>query len=156
MTPQDAQAPTVAQLAARILELHITEAAAGCTAGELIRRAQATADPLGYLETFTAEVQPDAHALDQGPLSVVEIEAPMGFVPMEQVRQQKYYLNRKVEARLLTQPQQIAMRRLQRGLDETGARLTNGQRVASNADAVRWLLERMHEQSNGEEAVGSG
>ena len=47
-------------------------------------------------------------------------------------------------------------KRLQRGLNETGARLTNGQRVASNADAVRWLLERMHEQSNGEEAVGSG
>jgi len=70
---------------------------------------------------------------------------PLGDVPLEEIRQGLYYLNRKVEVRLRDQHHQVTMRRLWLGLDRVGARLVNGQRVANNADAIRWLLEQIDE-----------
>ncbi len=41
--------------------------------------------------------------------------------------------------------QATALNRIFRGLDDTGARMGNGKRVFSRADAVRWLLEQLSE-----------
>jgi len=52
------------------------------------------------------------------------------------------YVDRHVEAQLKDVRQRAALRRLRNALDRVGARLANGQRVASSADCVRWLLEQ--------------
>ncbi len=46
---------------------------------------------------------------------------------------------------LLDRRQALAINRLFKGLDDTGARLANGRRIGSKADAVRWLLEQLSE-----------
>lgn len=68
------------------------------------------------------------------------ISVPLGPVPGEAC-----YLSDHVEARLSTQRQRIAMRRLQHGLQESGARLADGRPVGTYGDAVRWLMERIGE-----------
>ncbi|MFZ5833682.1 MAG: hypothetical protein ACOY3P_26650 [Planctomycetota bacterium] len=74
------------------------------------------------------------------------VELPLGPVPIEQVRASRYHITRHVEARL-SMEQGIALRRLEVGLDQAGARLRSGKRVASHADAIRWLLERIEESA---------
>lgn len=68
--------------------------------------------------------------------STVLIEAPIGALV------EGDYKPRHVSI-ILFGEQQIAMKRLFRGMDETGARLKNGRRVSSNADVVRYLLEQV-------------
>jgi len=41
----------------------------------------------------------------------------------------------------LNREQAESMHRIFHGLDQAGARLQNGRRIATNADAFRWLLE---------------
>lgn len=64
------------------------------------------------------------------------IEAPLGSLDQG-------YLPTHVEARLTTPKQRASMRRLLRGLLQAGERLDDGKLVQSNADAVRWLLEKL-------------
>ena len=37
----------------------------------------------------------------------------------------------------------VKMKSLFQGLDQEGARLANGRRVMSNADAIRWMLQNL-------------
>lgn len=53
------------------------------------------------------------------------------------------YVTRHVEVNRLTLQQKTAQRRLLRGLVAAGERLDNGALVATNADALRWLLEQL-------------
>ncbi len=52
------------------------------------------------------------------------------------------HVSRHVEAQLDT-AQADALKRAFVGLDEAGARLANGRRIASNADVVRYMLEQI-------------
>ena len=52
------------------------------------------------------------------------------------------YVSRHADARL-HHSQARTMRRLWLALDERGERLANGKRIHSQADALRWLLERV-------------
>jgi hypothetical protein len=54
------------------------------------------------------------------------------------------FIPRKVETRL-DHSQGVVLKRLHRALDESGARLANGNRVRTNhiPDAVRWLLDQI-------------
>ncbi len=84
--------------------------------------------------------------MDPAP-STVSIDVPLGQVDLDQVAAGKLHLSRHVEIGRLTHDQKLALRRLQRGLDQSGARLANGKRIGSNADAVRWLLEQVAKES---------
>jgi hypothetical protein len=66
----------------------------------------------------------------------VTIEVPMGEVSLDS------YLSRHVEVQL-DQDQRHSLRRLLNGLRESGERLSSGRAVASNSDAVKWLLEQL-------------
>lgn len=52
------------------------------------------------------------------------------------------HVSRHVEAQL-DGDQAAALKRAFVGLDEAGARLANGRRITSNADVIRYLLERI-------------
>lgn len=70
---------------------------------------------------------------------VAVIELPLGDVGNRE------YLSRHVESRLKTQEQQLAMKRLLRGLQRTGATTKDGKPVQRPGEAVRWLLEKIGE-----------
>jgi hypothetical protein len=91
---------------------------------------------------LTAELGPRAQSPIPIPQSVT-ISVPIGFVPLNQVREQRYHLTAHVELQLLSLPQRVALRRLQIGLDQSGARLADGRRVVKNVDALRWVLEQV-------------
>jgi len=63
------------------------------------------------------------------------IEVPLGVVGNGE------YLSRHVEARLKTREQQLAMKRLLRGLQQTGATTKDGRPVQRPGEVVRWMLE---------------
>ena len=73
------------------------------------------------------------------PASVI-IEVPLG--PLDQG-----YLSRHVEARFTSETQREAMRRLTNGLRQAGEKLMDGKPVTSHADAFKWLLEQVGNQS---------
>jgi hypothetical protein len=50
-----------------------------------------------------------------------------------------------VDCQCQTMGQRRALMRLRAGLEATGARLDNGRRVLSNADAIRYVLELLAE-----------
>jgi len=70
------------------------------------------------------------------PVTVL-IEAPLGYVGKDE------YLSRHVESRLKTREQQLAMKRVLRGLQSTGATTNDGRPVQRPGEAVRWLLEQV-------------
>lgn len=86
------------------------------------------------------------------PWPVVQIEIPIGPVPP--TGDGAPYLTNHVEAGKLTQRQRVGLSRLVNGLDQAGCRLTDGRRVVTSADAVRWLLERLSAGSDSS-AVGT-
>lgn len=68
----------------------------------------------------------------------VTITVPLGPLP------EKGYRPRHVEVNLQREvPQQEALYRLRVGLNNADTRTANGRHVTSNADALRWLLERI-------------
>ena len=69
--------------------------------------------------------------------TTVVIELPIGDVTEHE------YLSRHVEARFQTVGQQVAMRRIWRGLQSQGAKLGNGRPVTRSGDAVKWILEQI-------------
>ena len=71
--------------------------------------------------------------------TTVLIEAPVGALVEGDYRPRHVSI-------ILFGEQQSAMKRLFRGMDETGSRLKNGRRVSSNADAIRYLLEQVGEK----------
>jgi hypothetical protein len=70
-------------------------------------------------------------------------KVPLGEVPQDQVDAGKYYLTEHFEVGGLSRAQGTGLRRLFLGLEAQGERLAAGRRVASQPDAIRWLLERM-------------
>lgn len=72
------------------------------------------------------------------PVEIAEVDL---VVPFAQFREEVRLFDH-VEVRF-TPEQKRAMRRLFDGLDESGARMANGKRVASAADCVRWILDRL-------------
>ena len=70
-----------------------------------------------------------------GPQSIM-ISVPVAPVPPG------VYLSSHVEVQRLTQGQRTALRIMCEGLDRARGCLANGKRVRTNADVVRWLLER--------------
>jgi hypothetical protein len=71
-------------------------------------------------------------------IATVVIELPVGAIP------EGVFVSRHVDVQLKG-AQARAMRRLFEGLLDQGAKLANGRRVASPADAVRYVLERIVE-----------
>jgi hypothetical protein len=69
-------------------------------------------------------------------LEAVTLEAPLAVLDAG-------YLSRHVEARLNTELQRQALRRLTQGLRQAGEVLEDGRRVQSQADAIKWLLEQL-------------
>ena len=67
------------------------------------------------------------------------VEIPVAPAPVREDAHRPLH----VQVRLKTKAQRTAMRRLYEGLDQTGARMANGRRVHSLADAMRWVLERL-------------
>lgn len=65
------------------------------------------------------------------------VEVPLADVPDPHYRQRHVNLQ-------LSAAEADAMKRLLAGLDMQGERLANGRRVQTSADAVRWLLEKIH------------
>jgi len=92
--------------------------------------------PASQPKKSTPAAKPKPKPEPSGLPDAVTIQAPLGEIDQG-------YLNRHVEARLTTEQQQQSMRRLLRGLQMAEERLSNGKPVASNADAIRWLLEQM-------------
>lgn len=172
MTP--AERPTVKKIRAEIERLAITEQSAGCSIDELIRQARENDDPLAFLSTYVdpaaepsrqpaSETQgtgdsgqgtgkqgtgfaaaPPIEPEPQREFAHCTISAPLGELPMEQVRAGKYYVSRHLEVQLSGE-QAIALRRIVLGLDGQRAKLRNGKRVFKGADAIRWLLEQINE-----------
>ncbi len=73
----------------------------------------------------------------------VTLQLPLGALDADAYRGRGLQ-DKHCEARL-DRPQADTLRRVFNGLDATGARLRNGKRIASNADVVRWILERVAE-----------
>lgn len=94
------------------------------------RRTDHTHDAASYTLAQPNQTPQEA-ASDQAPLAV-----PLGEIPAG------VYVSKHVEAQL-DGPQAATLRRVLAGLDRDGARLANGRRVTSSADAVRWLLENI-------------
>lgn len=69
-------------------------------------------------------------------LHVVQLSLPLGEIPAEA------FFSRHVDVQLSI-AQARMMRRLAEGLQNQNARLENGRRVTSSADAVRYVLERL-------------
>jgi len=67
---------------------------------------------------------------------LVQIQVPLGAVPPD------VYIGRHVEVRL-THDQARVLRSLWYGLQVEGATLAGGKSIDSNADVIRWLLERI-------------
>ena len=70
-------------------------------------------------------------------LQAVIIECPLGAVGDAE------YLSRHVESRLKTREQQLAMKRLLRGLQGSHATTRDGRPVQRYGEAVRWILEQI-------------
>lgn len=95
-----------------------------------------------------AEEPPDESGLEVNEKAVrpviktVRVKLPLLDLASAGGEEDRAYRSRHVEARL-DGAQAETMKRLFRGLDQVGARLANGRRVGSNADAVRWVLEQV-------------
>lgn len=111
--------------------------------GELppvVRDALAPAVPVAAQPKTVQSKETQREAAPQQPESPlpasITIEVPLG--PLD-----KGFLSRHVEARLTTETQRTAMRRLTNGLRQAGEKLADGKPVKTHADAVRWLLEQV-------------
>jgi len=70
-------------------------------------------------------------------IQTVEIILPLGEVGEQE------YLSRHVESRLKTRKQQLAMKRLLRGLKQSGMTTADGRPVQRPGEAIRWLVEQI-------------
>jgi hypothetical protein len=95
----------------------------------------------------TDQAAPPSPPLAAAPATISLTDLPLGDVPMAEVRGGRYYLSRHIDVPLQTVGQCVAVRRLFLGLDASGARLENGRRTTSHADAIRWLLEKVEQAS---------
>jgi hypothetical protein len=139
---------TIKELRTEAQRLGITTELTGGALEELLRLARDNEDPLGYLAIHappeegkegTGDVPallPLAHPLAETP------EPRKIAVPVARTDLDNCYVSRHVELRM-SPPQARTLRCVLLGLDAAGERLLNGRRVASAADALRWLLERI-------------
>ncbi len=150
MTATETKPPTLKQLREEANRLGITPESAGCSIDELIKRARQTEDPHGYLATYAPaaeQTEPAEQILKtesgkpKAEIRTVLAELPLGHVPIDEVRDQRYHITRHVEAQLSLK-QGITLRRLFLALDELGTRLADGKRIIRNADVIRWILEQ--------------
>ena len=86
---------------------------------------------------------------EEKPVEEEPAEIPTALIecPLAELSGDGYFANPDsghVAARL-DRRQALALNRLYRGLDQTGARMANEKRIFSRADAVRWLLEQLGE-----------
>lgn len=70
-----------------------------------------------------------------GQSETVTIVAPLGSYPLAA------YVARRCDVQQLTEPQRSVLKRLARGLSDSGATLANGKVIRSESDAIKWLLE---------------
>ena len=135
------QKPTFKELRAEAQRLGITAESVGKSLEEFLRIARDNDDPFGYLaiyagpatlaETKTAQPEPPAKPTAES----VTITVPMSRITLTG------FVGSHVDVQL-SHSQAVALRRLFHALDAAGTRLTNGRRVATTADAVRWILEQ--------------
>ena len=69
--------------------------------------------------------------------ATVLVELPLGGVDSNE------YLSSHVEARLKTLGQRMAMKRMLRGLQNSGAKTKDGRPVQRAGEAIRWLMEQI-------------
>ncbi len=76
------------------------------------------------------------------PIPKAEVEAVLVELPLGIVGE-KEYLSYHVESRLRTHDQRLAMKRLLRGLQTSGAKTEDGRPVQRQGEVIRYVLERI-------------
>jgi hypothetical protein len=151
-----------ARIEQEIRRRRITPEVAGESLEDLAARALQQDDPLAFLDTFAlgsddvdveasepppvaAAVEPAAPKVEPAALEVRDFAfpqvIPLGLFHVEE----RTYISEHVEARFNMQHQKLAMRKLLLGLKARGARTRDGRLVETNADCVRWLMDRLAE-----------
>jgi hypothetical protein len=92
---------------------------------------EATPSPSGVAEELESKPQRELST------ATAIIEIPLGEVADQE------YLSRHVESRLKTREQQLAMKRLLRGLQASGATTQDGRPVQRTGDVIRWMMEQV-------------
>lgn len=83
------------------------------------------------------EPEPELKPDPRPKLETAVIEVPLGDIGSGE------YLSRHIEGRLKTTRQQLAMKRLLRGLQQSGATTADGRPVQRPGEALRWLAEQI-------------
>ena len=152
--------PTLKQLRAAIKRLGITKEGAGQPIDSLLARARVDEDPLGFLATFASgepakekEPPPDENAKVDEPPPAEDAKVPLDclfdsveiHVPIAPVEPGTYVgRNFHVDVHL-DDEQAAAFRGLQNALDAGGQKLSNGRRVDSRGNVIRWIVEQIVE-----------
>ena len=93
-------------------------------------------------DTKRTEPQPGPEEPEVKPEPEVKLETVVIELPLGEVGE-KEYLSRHVESRLKTREQQQNMKRLVRGLQQSGAATKNGRPVQRAGEVIRWLMEQI-------------
>ena len=91
-------------------------------------------------EDGATDAPPDSVPTEAAPeaaIATVLLELPLGEVNKGE------YLSTHIEARLKTREQRLAMKRLLRGLQETGAKTKDGRPVQRPGEAIRYIAEQI-------------
>jgi len=149
--------PTFKELRAEAVRLGITAESLGYPLDDLVRRARENDDPLGYLAIYAGPAAAETTEMGVispiGPIAPIPVQSAVTIaVPFSSASLDHCYISTHVDAQLSHQ-QGLALRRLHLGLDAAGAKLANDRRVASAADAVRWLLEQVGARDQGSGAA---
>jgi hypothetical protein len=103
-------------------------------------------DPEAAAETGTApdtepappkEPEAEPQSVAEPTIESVRIELPLGEVAESE------YLSGHVESRLKTKEQKLCMKRLLRGLQQTGAVMKDGRHVQKAGDVIRYIAEQI-------------
>jgi len=94
----------------------------------------ATAQPETIPSPPVVTATPEPRTADP---DLVRVELPLGTIDP------KAYLSKRCDLSNLSPRQARALRQLTEGLQDAAARLENGRRVTSSADAVRYVLEKL-------------
>ncbi|HEY4759562.1 MAG TPA: hypothetical protein VIH42_03180 [Thermoguttaceae bacterium] len=163
---------TLKDLRAEAQRLGITTESAGCSIEELLNRARENEDPMAYLTihaptnhqpnksnteeqaTNSLEEADNNHPPADGLADKTEDHPPAPppsplvieiILPVSPVNLEGCYISNHTEVRM-NSDQGLTLRRLLLGLDAQGEKLRNGRRIASAADALRWMLEQISSQ----------
>ena len=111
------------------------------------KRARMALDQPAALDFGTEPIPASRQAPEPTPApepTTTIIEVPLGTVG------EKEPLVRHVESRLRARNQQLALKRLLRGLQETGTTLADGRPVRRPGDVIRWLMEQISGSDSGD------